>query len=257
MRRAYADRSKYLGDPDFFDVPVEALTDKAYAARLRGDIDLKRASRSADILPGAKLPYEAPSTTHYSVIDKDGNAASVTYTLNFTYGSGYSVDGAGFLLNNEMDDFSAKPGAPNGYGLIGGEANKIEPKKRPLSSMTPVIVVKDGKAVLASGSPGGSTIITAVLQVVLNVIEWEMNIAEATHRPRIHHQWLPDRVSVEPGLSIDTLNKLDAMGHNFVRNETGGYATTILGRVNSVAMGEGVSLGAADPRGPESAAIGE
>jgi len=257
MRRAYADRSKYLGDPDFFDVPVDALTDTDYAARLRDDIDLSKSSRSADILPGAKLPYEAPSTTHYSVIDEDGNAVSVTYTLNFTYGSGYSVDGAGFLLNNEMDDFSAKPGSPNGYGLIGGEANKIEPRKRPLSSMTPVIVTKDGKAVLASGSPGGSTIITAVMQVVLNVIEWDMNISEATHRPRIHHQWLPDRVTVEPALSRDTLDKLAAMGHRINRDDSGAYTTQILGRVNSVGMGQGVTLGAADSRGPESAAIGE
>lgn len=257
MRRAYADRSKYLGDPDFFDVPVDALTDTDYAARLRDDIDLSKSSRSADILPGSKLPYEAPSTTHYSVIDEDGNAVSVTYTLNFTYGSGYSVDGAGFLLNNEMDDFSAKPGSPNGYGLIGGEANKIEPRKRPLSSMTPVIVTKDGKAVLASGSPGGSTIITAVMQVVLNVIEWDMNISEATHRPRIHHQWLPDRVTVEPALSRDTLDKLAAMGHRINRDDSGAYTTQILGRVNSVGMGQGVTLGAADSRGPESAAIGE
>ncbi len=257
MRRAYADRSKYLGDPDFFDVPVQALIDPAYADRLRDDIDLSKSSRSSDILPGAQLPYEAPSTTHYSVIDKEGNAVSVTYTLNFTYGSGYSVDGAGFLLNNEMDDFSAKPGSPNGYGLIGGEANKIEPQKRPLSSMTPVIVVKDGKAVLATGSPGGSTIITAVMQVVLNVIEWDMNLAEATHRPRIHHQWLPDTVTVEPGLSRDTLNILTNMGHNIKRDGAGGYVTDTLGRVNSVAMGEGVTLGAADPRGPKSAAIAE
>ena len=185
----------------------------------------------------------------------------MTYTLNFSYGSGYSVDGAGFLLNNEMDDFSAKPGAPNGYGLIGGEANKIEPRKRPLSSMTPLIVTQDGKAVLVTGSPGGSTIITSVLQVVLNVIEWDMNLAEATHRPRIHHQWLPDSVAIEPGINRDSLAKLTAMGHNFTRDETGGYARTVLGRVNSVGQsdykGGTISFGAADPRGPKSAALGE
>ena len=257
MRRAYADRSKYLGDPDFFDVPVADLTDIDYAARLRESIDLSKASLSSDILPGSELYPEPQNTTHYSVIDKDGNAVSVTYTLNFSFGSGYSVDGAGFLLNNEMDDFSAKPGAPNGYGLIGGEANQIEPRKRPLSSMTPLIATKDGKVVLVTGSPGGSTIITSVLQVVLNVLEWDMNIAEATHRPRIHHQWLPDRVTIEPGLSKDTLDKLSAMGHQFIRDETGGYATTTLGRVNSVGQSEDIFYGAADPRGPKSGALGE
>lgn len=257
MRRAYADRSKYLGDPDFFDVPVNDLTDTAYADRLRAHIDLSKASLSSYILPGTLLNPEPQNTTHYSVIDKDGNAVSVTYTLNFSFGSGYSVDGAGFLLNNEMDDFSAKPVAPNGYGLIGGEANKIEPRKRPLSSMTPLIVTKDGKAVLVTGSPGGSTIITSVMQVVLNVLEWDMNLAEATHRPRIHHQWLPDIVSIEPGLSQDTLEKLIDMGHNFPTDETGMIATTTLGRVNSVGAGDDIFFGASDPRGPKSGAFGE
>ena len=256
MRRAYADRSKYLGDPDFVDVPVKALMAQSYADDLRGTISPNVASKSADITPGAKLPYESVNTTHYSVIDKKGNAVSVTYTLNFSYGSGYSVDGAGFLLNNEMDDFSAKPGAPNGYGLIGGEFNKIEPRKRPLSSMTPMIVKRDGKVVLATGSPGGSTIITSVMQMVLNVIEWDMNLAEAVHQPRIHHQWLPDIVITEPGISKDTLNRLSAMGHNLPKDETGDYAHTVLGRVNSVGQGQGVALGSADPRGPKSAAVG-
>ncbi len=257
MRRAYADRSKYLGDPDFVDVPVLELTDKAYAARLRGGINLDRASTSAEVLPGSALVLEPVNTTHYSVMDKYGNAVSLTYTLNFSYGSGYSVDGAGFLLNNEMDDFSSKPGAPNGYGLIGGEANKIEPRKRPLSSMTPMLVMKDGEVVLATGSPGGSTIITAVLQVALNVMEWEMNLAEATHRGRIHHQWLPDSVAVEPVISLDTINALKAMGHNFTAMPNGGVARTVLGRVNSAGhMKDGYIGGAADPRGPKSAAIG-
>ena len=256
MRRAYADRSKYLGDPDFVDVPVSALTAQSYADDLRETILPDTASKSSDISPGAKLPYESVNTTHYSVIDKKGNAVSVTYTLNFSYGSGYSVDGAGFLLNNEMDDFSSKPGSPNGYGLIGGEANKIEPRKRPLSSMTPMIVTKEGQVVLATGSPGGSTIITSVLQMVLNVIEWDMNLAEAVHKPRIHHQWLPDRVAVEPGISKDTLSRLSAMGHMLRKNEDGEYARTILGRVNSVGQGQGVALGSADPRGPKSAALG-
>ena len=257
MRRAYADRSKYLGDPDFVDVPVRDLTDKAYAGRLRNGINLERASTSAEILPGSELVPEPVNTTHYSVMDKDGNAVSLTYTLNFSYGSGYSVDGAGFLLNNEMDDFSSKPGAPNGYGLIGGEANKIEPRKRPLSSMTPMLVMKDGEVVLATGSPGGSTIITAVMQVALNVMEWEMNLAEATHRGRIHHQWLPDNVAVEPTINVDTIKLLKAMGHNFAAAPDGGVARTVLGRVNSVGLVEGGYVGgAADPRGPKSAAIG-
>ena len=256
MRRAFADRSKYLGDPDFADVPTEALIDPVYNAAQAASIDIETASKSADIAPAAAMPYESPQTTHYSVIDKDGNAVSVTYTLNFSYGSGYTVDGAGFLLNNEMDDFSAKPGAPNGYGLIGGEANKIEAGKRPLSSMSPVIVLKDGKAVLVTGSPGGSTIITSVLQMVLNVIEWDMNLMQATAMPRIHHQWLPDVVAVEPGLSRDTLAELERRGFNLVKNETGGYARTVLGRLNSVGDGGHVKLGAADPRGPQSAAIG-
>lgn len=257
MRRAYADRSKYLGDPDFVDVPVAGLTDKAYADRLRAAIDLNEASLSSDILPGAELVPEPINTTHYSVMDRFGNAVSVTYTLNFSYGSGFSVDGAGFLLNNEMDDFSAKPGSPNGYGLIGGEANKIEPRKRPLSSMTPMMVMKDGEVVLATGSPGGSTIIASVLQVALNVMEWEMNLAEATHRGRIHHQWLPDIVATEPTINKDTLRILESMGHNLPKDETGGYAHTVLGRVNSVGTSaDGYIAGAADPRAPHSAAIG-
>ncbi len=257
MRRAYADRSKYLGDPDFVDVPVEALTDKAYADRLRASIDLEMASLSSDILPGAQLVPEPVNTTHYSTMDRFGNAVSVTYTLNFSYGSGYSVDGAGFLLNNEMDDFSAKPGSPNGYGLIGGEANKIEPRKRPLSSMTPMIVMKDGEVVLATGSPGGSTIITSVMQVALNVMEWEMNLSEATSRGRIHHQWLPDRLALEPTINEDTVRILRGMGHEISNGPDGSTARTILGRVNSVGQVEdGYIAGAADPRGPKSAAIG-
>ncbi|WP_409432494.1 gamma-glutamyltransferase [Litorimonas sp. RW-G-Af-16] len=256
MRRAYADRSKYLGDPDFVDVPVDALTRQSYADALRDSIDLSEASLSSEIRPGAELPFESANTTHYSVIDKQGNAVSVTYTLNFSYGSGYTVDGAGFLLNNEMDDFSAKPGSSNGYGLIGGEANQIAPRKRPLSSMTPMIVTKDGEVTLVTGSPGGSTIITAVLQVALNVMEWDMNLAEATDRPRIHHQWLPDIVITEPGIARDTLENLVAMGHQLPRNETGDFAHSVLGRVNSVGRVGDYAVGAADPRGPKSAALG-
>lgn len=256
MRRAYADRSAYLGDPDFVDVPVDALTSRDYADRLRSAIDLTASSRSADIRPGAELPYESVNTTHYSVIDGEGQAVSVTYTLNFSFGSGYSVDGAGFLLNNEMDDFSAKPGSPNGYGLIGGEANKIEPRKRPLSSMTPTIVMKDGQVILATGSPGGSTIITAVMQAVLNVVEWDMNTAESLHAPRIHHQWLPDVVIVEPGISPDTLRILENMGHQFPREDDGSISRSTLGLVNSVGRDGEWLTGASDPRAPDSLAVG-
>ncbi|MGB0908174.1 MAG: gamma-glutamyltransferase family protein, partial [Maricaulaceae bacterium] len=256
MKRAYADRSEYLGDPDYAIVPTQELIDPVYGDYLRSTIDTEAASNSTDIAPATSMPYESPQTTHYSVIDKDGNAVSVTYTLNFSYGSGYSVDGAGFLLNNEMDDFSAKPGSPNGYGLIGGVANAIEPGKRPLSSMTPLMVFKDGKPVLVTGSPGGSTIITSVLQTVLNVIEWDMNLAQATNMPRIHHQWLPDYVAVEPGISEDTLDALTARGFKLRRDDAGHYKRNVLGRVNSVARGDGYVLGASDPRGPKSAAVG-
>jgi gamma-glutamyltranspeptidase/glutathione hydrolase len=196
------------------------------------------------------------NTTHYSIIDKNGNAVSVTYTLNFSYGSGYSVDGAGFLLNNEMDDFSSKPGSPNGYGLIGGEANKIAPAKRPLSSMTPMIVKKDNKVVLVTGSPGGSRIITSVLQMVLNVIEWNMDLFEAVNQPRLHHQWLPDVVNIEKGISVHTLNELNEMGHKFLLDENENYNYDILGRVNSVGQKGKFLNGSADPRGAKSAAIG-
>lgn len=217
MRRAYADRSSYLGDPDFFPVPVAELIDKQYAADLREQIDLQKSSRSADIRPGldaSSAGSESTETTHFSTWDQWGNVVSNTYTLNFSYGSGISVAGAGFLLNNEMDDFSAKPGSPNGYGLVGGVANAIEPGKRPLSSMTPSIVFDAaGAPILATGSPGGSTIITIVMQMVLNVIDFDMNVAEATAAARIHHQWLPDRVFYESGVSVDTLQLLRDMGH--------------------------------------------
>ena len=256
MRRAYADRSEYLGDPDFVDIPVKSLTSKNYADALRTNIDLEVATPSQNIRPGAKMPKESMNTTHYSIIDRKGNAVSVTYTLNFSYGSGYSVDGAGFLLNNEMDDFSSKPGSPNGYGLIGGEANKIAPAKRPLSSMTPLIIKKDKQVVLVTGSPGGSRIITSVLQMVLNVIEWNMNLSEAVNQPRIHHQWLPDVVDIERGISVDVIKKLNKMGHKFLLDENGNYDYDILGRVNSVGQDSNLLVGSADPRGPKSAAIG-
>ena len=252
MRRAYADRSEYLGDPDFFDVPIAALTDKAYAKKLRDGISLKKASLSSDIKPGLGQPYESNETTHYSVMDKWGNAVSTTTTLNFSYGGGYTVDGAGFFLNNEMDDFSAKPGAPNGFGLIGGVANQIEPGKRPLSSMTPTIVLKDGAPYLVTGTPGGSTIITIVLQIVLNTIDFDMNPLQATAVPRIHHQWLPDIVVAEPGVSVDTLSILEARGFRVLRNKNGSYNRRVMGRTATILYRDGFFYGAADPRGPKS-----
>ena len=245
MRRAYADRSQYLGDPDFFPVPVAELTDKKYAARLRGEIDLQRASRSQDIRPGLKAASESIETTHFSVWDQSGNVVSNTYTLNFSYGSGISVAGAGFLLNNEMDDFSAKPGSPNGYGLVGGIANAIQPGKRPLSSMTPTIVFDaSGMPILATGSPGGSTIITIVMQMVLNVIDFDMNVAEATAAARIHHQWLPDSVFYEAGISPDTLQLMREMGHQISDK------TRVLGATQSIQrVSGGYDAGASHPSG--------
>jgi gamma-glutamyltranspeptidase/glutathione hydrolase len=254
MRRAYADRSRYLGDPDFYPVPVELLVDKQYATKLRRGINLNQASLSTDIKPALSVPVESPQTTHFSVWDSQGNVVSNTYTLNFSYGSGIAVEGAGFLLNNEMDDFSAKPGTPNAYGLIGDEANAIAPYKRPLSSMTPTIVFKNQtqtkEPLLATGSPGGSTIITVVLQNILNYLEFDMNIAEATAAPRIHHQWLPDRLSIEPGISPDTIHILHGMGHNIAKKPR------IMGRVQAIASGgDGVLSAATDSRWPGGAAI--
>ena len=253
MRRAYADRSLYLGDSDFFPVPVAQLTDKKYASTLRQQIDLNHASRSGDVRPGLVDSAESTETTHFSAWDQWGNVVSNTYTLNFSYGSGISVDGAGFLLNNEMDDFSAKPGSPNGYGLVGGIANSIQPGKRPLSSMTPTIVFDPaGAPILATGSPGGSTIITVVMQMVLNVLEFDMGIAEATAASRIHHQWLPDNVYYESGVSADTLDLLREMGH-IVNDQP-----RRLGASESIeANGDGVLFGAADPRRHGSGAVAQ
>lgn len=250
MRRAYADRSEYLGDPDYFEVPIDALTDKDYAKTLRAQIDPNKATLSSAVRPGLGPVDESPQTTHYSVIDKDGNAVAATTTLNFTFGSGYSVDGAGFLLNNEMDDFSAKPGAPNGFGLIGGAANAIEPGKRPLSSMTPTMVLKDGEPWLVTGSPGGSTIINIVLQVVLNAIDFDMNAMQAVNAPRIHHQWLPDVVTTEPGISRDTLAILESRGFRFRKNDDGSYMQRVMGSANTIMLEDDVVFGAADPRRP-------
>ncbi len=256
MRRAYADRAKYLGDPGFVKVPVAGLLSKDYARQLREGIDLNHAARSEDVSAGKPPGAEGDQTTHFSIIDKDGNAVSNTYTLNLAFGSGYSVDGAGFLLNNEMDDFSAKPGAPNAFGLLGGEANAIAPGKRPLSSMAPTIVLKGGEPYLVTGSPGGSTIITVVLQELLNVLTYDMNVAEATAAARIHHQWQPDVVISERGVSDDTLRILESRGFIIPKNGDGSFQHRVLGRANSVMKANGYFLGAADTRDPDSAAIG-
>ena len=249
MKLAYADRSQHLGDPDFWPVPVAGLTAKAYADQLRATIDRKRARPAAEIRPGDPGPYESRETTHFSVMDRWGNAVANTYTINFGYGSGIVAAGTGILLNNEMDDFSSKPGVPNAYGLIGGAANAIEPGKRPLSSMTPTIVLTDGRAFLATGSPGGSRIITTTLQILLNVIDHGMNIAAATYAPRVHHQWLPDELQVERGLSPDTLAALVAMGYTVVE-------TDAMGSTQSVLRSDDGFFGAADPRRPGALAIG-
>ncbi len=248
--RAYADRSKYLGDSDFVDVPLDGITSKEYAAALRADIDPNFASNSQNILPGNPADFESNETTHFSIADQFGNVVANTYTINFSYGSGIVVEGGGFLLNNEMDDFSAKPGVPNAYGLLGGEANKIEPNKRMLSSMSPTIVMKDGKNFLVAGSPGGSRIITTTLQVIMNVIDHQLNVQAAVNAPRIHHQWLPDEIRIEEGISPDTIRLLECMGHTV--NEK-----SAMGAIQSIMIAEdGALYGGADPRRSTSAAMG-
>lgn len=250
MKLAYADRSRYLGDTDYVEVPLSGLTSKSYAETLRKGISSEQARPASDIGPGQPAAYESPETTHFSVVDKWGNAVSNTYTINFSYGSGITVEGAGFLLNNEMDDFSAKPGVPNAYGLIGGEANKVEPGKRMLSSMSPTIVKKQGKNFLVTGSPGGSRIITTTLQVILNVIDHDMNIQTAVSAPRVHHQWLPDELRIEQGISGDTIRLLEDRGHTVVTNSA-------MGAIQSIMVGEdGMLYGGADPRRSTSSAKG-
>jgi gamma-glutamyltranspeptidase/glutathione hydrolase len=213
MRRFFADRSEYLGDPDFTRNPVAGLLDPAYLRKRRESIDPNRASASKDVRPGRPAGREGTETVHYNVVDSEGNAVAVTYTLNDGFGNGITVPGVGFLLNDEMDDFTVQPGRPNLFGVVQGEVNAIEPRKRPLSSMTPTIVLRDGKLFLVLGSPGGSRIITAVLQVLLNVVDFNMNVQDAVDFPRIHQQWQPDRLYVEQGISPDTVALLKARGH--------------------------------------------
>lgn len=251
MKLAYADRSEYLGDPDFVDVPVSALTSKDYAAALRGRISAEYATPSSMIRPGDLAPYESDQTTHFSVVDKAGNAVSNTYTINLNYGSGLVAEGTGVLMNNEMDDFSAKPGVPNAFGLVGGDANAVQAGKRPLSSMTPTIVLKDGQTWLVTGSPGGARIITTVLQVIMNMVDHGMNVAEASTAPRVHHQWLPDELRVEEGISPDTLRLLAAKGHVIAEKPVMGSTQSIMRDPASGAL-----LGASDPRRPDAATLG-
>jgi gamma-glutamyltranspeptidase/glutathione hydrolase len=244
MRYAYADRSEFMGDPDFVKVPVKGLISKDYAAEIRAKIDPAKATPSSQVRPGTPGMYEGTNTTHYSIVDKFGNAVSITYTINDYYGSAAAVNGAGFLLNNEMDDFSIKPGVPNIYGLVGGAANAVEPYKRPLSSMSPTIVLKDGKIHMVVGSPGGSRIITTVLQVISNVIDHDMNIREAVDAPRIHMQWLPDELRIEKnGLAKDVIDSLTAMGYKVVVRGSMGDVNAIL--VDPVS---GVMYSSGDPR---------
>lgn len=248
FKRVYADRSTFLGDPDFVQVPIEGLTSKAYAKMLVKNISLEKITPSTLIKAGEPDKYESPDTTHFSVMDAMGNVVSNTYTLNHNYGSGIIIPGTGILLNNTMDDFSVKPGSPNSYGLIGGKANAIEPNKRPLSSMTPTIVLKNGKPYIATGTPGGSKIITSVFQQLVNVLLYDMNIAEATFAPRFHHQWLPDELSIERTISADTIDLLKAKGYTIKESSS-------LGSLQSIMRLNGVFFGAADPRRPGSAAV--
>ncbi len=249
-RRAYTDRNFYLGDPDFVKIPMEALLNQDYLNQRMSDFSFEKATKSAQLSPGLSLS-ESTETTHYSIVDAFGNAVSATTTLNDAYGSKYYVESLGFFLNNEMDDFSSKPGVPNAFGLVGAEANKIEPKKRMLSSMTPTIVEKDEQLWLVLGSPGGSTIITSVLQTILNAYEFEMPIEKAVASPRFHHQALPDEIVLEPnGFSNKTKQELIAKGYFLVEKET-----RVIGKVNAILVDSKKGLQAGpDPRGDEAAA---
>ena len=253
MRRAFADRAEYMGDSDFVKVPVAGLIDKSYAATLRATINTDRASTSDEVRAGRPAGYESDDTTHFTVVDADGNAVSNTYTLNNSYGSAAVVRGTGILLNDEMDDFAAKPGTPNLYGLIQGERNAVAPRKRPLSAMTPTIVLrKDGSLWFTVGSPGGPTIINTVLCIITNVIDYEMNIQQAIDFPRIHHQWLPDELVGEPfGLSGDTQRALTSRGHKLAKLRYLGDAEGIM-----IEEKTGIRLGATDPRRSDGQAVG-
>jgi len=249
MKLAFADRAEWLADPDFVRIPTSGLLSKKYAAKLAAEISTERARPSLEIKHIDPAPYEGDQTTHFSVVDREGNAVANTYTLNFSYGLGLVAEGTGVLLNNELDDFAAKPGSPNAFGLVGGVANAPGPRKRPLSSMTPTIVLKDGKPEIVTGSPGGPRIITAVLQQISDLIDHGMNAAEAMEAPRFHHQWLPDELRVERGLSLDTIRILREKGQNVVVGGT-------LGSVATIQILDGLMMGASDSRQRGTAAVG-
>ena len=249
MKLAYADRAEYLGDPDFVDMPLTGLTSKTYAAALAAQIDSKRTRSAETVQPGQPQYYESDQTTHFSVVDAAGNMVAVTYTLNTNFGSGIVAPGTGIVLNNEMDDFSIKPGVPNVYGVIGGEANAVAAGKRPLSSMTPTFVLKAGKPWLVTGSPGGPRIITTVLQQIINAIDFAMNPAEAASAARFHHQGIPDELRVEKGISPDTLQLLQQKGHHIVIKPT-------MGRTQTIQRHEDVLWGYSDPRNPDGVTLG-
>ncbi|HEX7705023.1 MAG TPA: gamma-glutamyltransferase [Thermoanaerobaculia bacterium] len=255
MRRAFADRAAFLGDADFVDVPVAALTSREWARDRAATIDPERATPSLELAPGKPEAYESPETTHYTIVDPQGTIVSNTYTLNAGYGAGVVAKGTGILLNNEMDDFTPKPGVGNVYGLIQGEGNAIEPRKRPLSSMTPTIVLKGGKLHFGVGSLGGPTIINTVLHVIVNVIDFEMNLQQAIDAPRFHHQWLPDHIYWEPfDLQADTRQALEEMGHQFRARP--GFSSPVIGDAHGVMIDpvSGMRLGASDPRNGGAAA---
>jgi gamma-glutamyltranspeptidase / glutathione hydrolase len=259
MRHAYVDRNSYLGDPDFVKNPLDRLLDKRYAEKVRAAIDPAKAGVSRELKPGVP-PHEGINTTHYSIVDNQGNAVSVTYTLNDRFGAKVTAANTGILLNDEMDDFTVKPGVPNLYGLVQGQANSIAPGKRPLSSMSPTIVSRDGKPVMVIGAAGGSRIITAVVHCILNMIDYGMNIQEAIDAPRFHQQWLPDTTNVEPfALSPDTRRILVAMGHRFGDSQSAGRAAGILVGVPSLGAkprGNERFYGADDPRRETGLALG-
>ena len=249
MKLAYADRAEYLGDPGFVQIPLSGLTSKKYADALAAQISADKARSAKEIRAGKPQPYESDQTTHYSVVDKAGNMVAVTYTLNTNFGSGIVAPGTGIMLNNEMDDFSAKPGVPNAYGVIGGDANAVAAGKRPLSSMTPTFVLKDGKPWLVTGSPGGPRIITTVLEQIVNGIDFGMNPAEAASQLRFHHQWTPDELRIEKGFSTDTIRLLKDKGQNVVIKPTMGRTQTIQVHGNEL-------WGYSDPRNPDGKTLG-
>jgi gamma-glutamyltranspeptidase/glutathione hydrolase len=251
MRRFYADRSEYMGDPDFVKVPIGKLLDPQYIASRRDSIDPNHATPSTQVRAGVLPANEPTETTHYNVVDSEGNAVAVTYTLNGGYGSGVTLPGLGFLLNNEMDDFASKPGEPNLFGLIQGEANAIQPGKRPLSSMTPTMVLHDGKLFMLVGAPGGSRIINGVLEVILNVIDFHMNVQDAVDWPRFHHQWMPDKLYLERGISPDTVALLKGMGYDVESSEK---TSVVIARTEAIVSDKGWLQGGSDGRGSGKAA---